>query len=1068
MKKILWSLAILLFLQPLNQLKAGDPDWLCTKDPISVPGGLAAYYPLLKYLGKAPDSSPVFLNEKTQTIYIFDKDFKNQPKYIFWNGTTDLRTTIPCTNEIDPYWSMNHQGIYPVPNCPWSKVNAKGLKSFLNSMHINCNGGYFDSFGVNKNITKANPGACIGIRSALNANKPMSTCCKGFDYNNNTGKCDVPFLRDLKMGVCANNSDCADSRGCFPKRAKDMFLDNDQASLRTLLATEQKIWTNKQPPKMNGAACDHAYECESYLCEGKKCTIEKTCRHGDVAEYVPGAIKCMKGLNKDASMKCEDGPGYGPFLGAEDQFKFEQDGEWGFNISDEQKHRANEAMRMLKGLEWLASINDRDPDKADCFKFAGFLKEVVSKPVIETKKQILVAYNKEYKAIETDYNNLKKAGEYTALKEKKGGDEILTMYTFGGQRGEKITLEELALRMSSGNDSLMVMRNRNELFLAYESAMMNIYNTIAEKLLDFDLRIRGWKKDGKNYKGWGDYDKYWEYPAPQSIVSAYHCEAWYTEGGGWFSSDENIYHDQTRDRWQTYYSVDMSKDENKSVFASDFVTLPLALIHGLLPEELPVLTDYMKNHKLMDPINYDLNKEQYSFAKFGTSKKIAEDHNWYDSWSDFGNSIFGGGITERRYFRELNGGQASYQSIRAAFREGINDYYKKFNPDQTPDFIYEPDLVNDSKDCPYNLNKDSCKSGPNNYVEFLDQITDQTFAQYLAFGVNDTATYSYYFKNPDKGRTRLTATWAVESNALSSYYKELVERRTKQIEGINKVLTKMNKDDDHDRERGGGIELDNGNYLNKDKNPNLASDGHSGKSLKGNTVNTSHSAGIKGLNFLLGNKHFGSGSTSFDTVASNGSSFSKAGSIGDTSTVAAAITKRMAHMKSVNELAKSRGIDVAGKEAKRKSVFTALSGNKSGAGLLGARSGPGTGLSGNGSGNHSGKSSIDAEKNAPNGGLNPAGALANEGGNGDAGGKMEALSGHGGGPYSSSGDSSGAYGRKDGTGMSDEEKDAMMANYDRNKSKYNPDEYDGLFHIVSKAYVRNLDKVLIKKKKEGP
>ena len=56
--------------------------------------------------------------------------------------------------------------------------------------------------------------------------------------------------------------------------------------------------------------------------------------------------------------------------------------------------------------------------------------------------------------------------------------------------------------------------------------------------------------------------------------------------------------------------------------------------------------------------------------------------------------------------------------------------------------------MNDSKDCPYNLNKDSCKTGENNYVQFLDQLTDQTFSQYLAFGVNDTVGYYYYFKNP--------------------------------------------------------------------------------------------------------------------------------------------------------------------------------------------------------------------------------------------------------------------------------------------------------------------------------
>jgi hypothetical protein len=55
--------------------------------------------------------------------------------------------------------------------------------------------------------------------------------------------------------------------------------------------------------------------------------------------------------------------------------------------------------------------------------------------------------------------------------------------------------------------------------------------------------------------------------------------------------------------------------------------------------------------------------------------------------------------------------------------------------------------------------------------------------------------------------------------------------------------------------------------------------------------------------------------------------------------------------------------------------------------------------------------------------------------------------------------------RSDPTGMSDEEKDIMAANYDRNKSDYKPNEDDSLFKVVSKTYVRNLEKILTRKKK---
>ena len=58
-----------------------------------------------------------------------------------------------------------------------------------------------------------------------------------------------------------------------------------------------------------------------------------------------------------------------------------------------------------------------------------------------------------------------------------------------------------------------------------------------------------------------------------------------------------------------------------------------------------------------------------------------------------------------------------------------------------------------------------------------------------------------------------------------------------------------------------------------------------------------------------------------------------------------------------------------------------------------------------------------------------------------------------------------AAGKEDATGMSDEEKDTLAANYDRTKNKYQTNEEDSLFQVVSKTYVRNLDKILTRKKK---
>lgn len=49
-------------------------------------------------------------------------------------------------------------------------------------------------------------------------------------------------------------------------------------------------------------------------------------------------------------------------------------------------------------------------------------------------------------------------------------------------------------------------------------------------------------------------------------------------------------------------------------------------------------------------------------------------------------------------------------------------------------------------------------------------------------------------------------------------------------------------------------------------------------------------------------------------------------------------------------------------------------------------------------------------------------------------------------------------------GMNDEEKDVVLANYERTKGEYKEDMSDSLFERISKAYVRNLDRILVKKK----
>jgi len=51
------------------------------------------------------------------------------------------------------------------------------------------------------------------------------------------------------------------------------------------------------------------------------------------------------------------------------------------------------------------------------------------------------------------------------------------------------------------------------------------------------------------------------------------------------------------------------------------------------------------------------------------------------------------------------------------------------------------------------------------------------------------------------------------------------------------------------------------------------------------------------------------------------------------------------------------------------------------------------------------------------------------------------------------------------TGLDQNEEDAIFLNRDRNISKYSPNEDDGLFDVLSKAYIRNLERVFIRRKR---
>jgi hypothetical protein len=182
----------------------------------------------------------------------------------------------------------------------------------------------------------------------------------------------------------------------------------------------------------------------------------------------------------------------------------------------------------------------------------------------------------------------------------------------------------------------------------------------------------------------------------------------------------------------------------------------------------------------------------------------------------------------------------------------------------------------------------------------------------------------------------------------------------------------------------------------------------------------------------------------------------------------AALAARVKLMEDANAKATLKGVNVAAKDAAlRESLASGAfvsSLGSAGANALGQR---GSSFGSMGGGNSSSNSDKNDESSKDGSNQNENQFGANGFGIPSGGGKsgFQGVVGGAGSGLGSSSSSSSSSSKDDPTGLSDEEKDVMSANYERNKKDYKTSEEDSLFQVLSKTYVRNLDKVLTRKKK---
>lgn len=879
----------------------------------------------------------------------------------------------------------------------------------------------FLSFFFVSNLSAQTP-ECVGAGVALTADQQ---CCAGLKANQSTNICEDKSPVDMSLKSCETHAQCgSEGLGCFPQRFEDLFLSEGDENVSDELES-----ASDEDPKANGSNCVRNADCESYSCVGSKNAAGKTvyqcqeklvCRLADEGEIAPGPVACEPEFIKEAGTnKCIPDPNqqslYLNFDDAVNVSEGSTQNRCELHVAKETQEAALAAITSSRAMEFL--LGSEPETGEDCLKVNKYFRENLT-PLVEARKALLKQFNEKYKALEDESKLI-----MSATKDSQGTHTILN---------ETVTLRNLALRKATGLDMLDVMRRKNLIYLEYEKAMSVLLQNYAMNIqrLNQDFaafphhRKKEWTINGVSYRGKDE-----------------RCR-----GGGFLGlGRKRIYK-----RWNS--AVKITKD---SAIPTEGVMKNLNIIVKDSPENIA--------------------------KKFGTKNA--------SGWRIVG-GILSGGLSELfisifgskpHFLDPLKAISSDSTQSRENFKNKIIAFNKTMVGDPTnKDFIFEPELFDTSKQAC--LNNSAYSSAPEceKFRAYLENMADVSFAQNMAYSYSKRKNYKSYFNKDATWRRKLLSHYEESLTYLTrdasapggpGYYTVLVDLREKR----NKCLEDLISGTKSNYEGSGDLHEGNNYYVNNPSQGGTSSVQNSGprKLTFGDRPK---------YEFNMGNLTSSALKTTGKSDKSVSDSSSGSGSMGSGSLANNAMNTRIKQMKEANSKAAASGVDVAGKEKELKQQIAAYSGGAA-QNMNGAGAGAGAGQNANGStASRSGlfTSGSDSANVSTTDDMSKSGSTSNAASGAGANGAGAGLNGQAAGlgykggfsgnvdPYgkSSSSDSS-AAGKSytDPTGMSDEEKDVMMANYDRNRSKYETKEDDGLFKVISKAYVRSLDKVLTKKKK---
>lgn len=895
------------------------------------------------------------------------------------------------------------------------------------------------------------PGTPPGVQCTGINEKPSQAngvCCVGLEKNS-AGVCDEMVFTDPALKSCSSQNDCGAGTGCYPQSASDLFSsaspsDEDQDELTENYKSVQAQLDEITSFKPAGAACAHARECSSYSCQLGVCKSVSVCRYAKEGEIAGGGVNCASDLIKGAGGRCEKNPDAknSVYLGLLNEATIEDMGQCRYELDEETRKRAIIAMSSLRAMEWLYATINMNKDE-DCFSVTPVLRDTIGKPFYETRKNILTNFTDVMNGIEHDFKQL--------IDAKEKSQKMLTIHN-----DEQIKEGDLATRQTSGYDNLVMLYRRNLLFQSYERSMLGTVQTANLTLA----------KIAKGMNTWSSGSDSWDLMGQQM---SYNCEGSKYKKKP-FLKWKTKYYTKVEDRWANYWEVTGNAAGNAEIVKRDNVKKNLALFAGISEDE--AVTQFTKKFYMIDPLMFAGMKQ----GSYGSAKKLKKKSGFL--------GIFGG-FKDLRHAYYINGsGSGSFTTMHGQLKTKLREFYKGLKTNQSQkNFIYEPELVTTSaKAC---LDGTGATEKCSEFEKFLDDVLDETFAQFLAYGHSNKDSYSGYFESASSYRRRLLAKLEVDMQNISKYYETVIQQRDKQNACIEKVV--------------GGI-VDSGILVTDNNGLN-----EGGSVNNGPTAGSSSGAGAGVSSLSQGSQAARANSLKLSPLTRQKFSFDLSGNtlkklndvanldgmaVGNLSSNSAKIgsseqaflAARKDALAKANLKASSGGVNVAKKEKAVKDIVNSMrktqgsSDSMAGASSSGSRGGSGGSAFNPGSAGL-GKDLKGAGEMSDAGagvGADTQGNLIGDGaaGNGAVGAGGNIFNGldQGGAGYGagygadSSGSGAGAGGR-DGTGLTDAEKERLMSEYEKNKKDYEGNEDDGLFGKVSKAYVRNLDKVLIKKKK---